>query len=119
MSARSTTLVGTNVEHFEQLSRERDVLLKTSNRQTAIVNTPYARLRNSVPAKDAFQSEVHVANETLGVVHRELTMYKNEQARLQQVIHRNVPKSSNAWMRETGCAGETQRKRDFYRVWRY
>jgi hypothetical protein len=57
---------------------------------------------------------VHVANETLGVVHRELTMYKNEQARLQQVMHHERAEIQQCVDEGNELrAGETQRKRDF------
>jgi hypothetical protein len=54
MSARSTTLVGTNVEHFEQLSRERDVLLKTSQQANRDREHALARLQELRTSKDAF-----------------------------------------------------------------
>jgi hypothetical protein len=53
MSARSTTLVGTNVEHFEQLSRSATFCSKLPSKQTAIAKEHAAspELRTS---KDAF-----------------------------------------------------------------
>jgi hypothetical protein len=50
----------------------------------------------------------------LGVVHRELTMYKNEQARLQQVMHHERAEIQQCVDEGNELrAGETQRKRDF------
>ncbi len=86
MSARSTTLVGTNVEHFEQLSRERDALLQTSKQADRDREHALARLQELRASQKKLSNQVHVANETLCVVHRELTMYKNEQASLEQVM---------------------------------
>jgi hypothetical protein len=71
-------------EHFGGVSQA-TFCSKLPSKQTAVAKEHAAspELRTS---KDAFNQGARW-NETLGVVHRELTMYKNEQARLQQVMH--------------------------------
>jgi chromosome segregation ATPase len=114
MSARSTTLVGTNVEHFEQLSRERDALLQTSKQADRDREHALARLQELRASQKKLSHQVHVANETLGVVHRELTMYKNEQARLEQVMQQERAEIQQCVDEGNELrAGESQRKRDF------
>jgi hypothetical protein len=116
MSARSTTHVGTSVEHFEQLNRERDALIQTSKQADRDREHALARLQELRASQKMLSNQVHVANDTLGVVHRELTMWKNEKARLQQVMqHERAEIQQCVDEGNELRAGETQRKRDFCR----
>jgi hypothetical protein len=116
MSARSNTLIGTssNVEHFEQLSRERDALLQSAKQADREREHALARLQELRATQKMLSNHVHVAQETLGVVHRENTMWKNEQARLQQVFQQERKEIQQCVDEGNELrAGETQRKRDF------